>query len=162
MSDNNVSTEASIILLGSKVDSLIQRDQETRKVLDNIAIAVGKLAVIEERQTHSHAATERAFIEIRDLESKVSQIASLYDARLKLLENQSPINALTSSAMGKGVVAVVLLVIGAMVSSVLRTVPQQPAVMIQQAPPAQQQPQSKAPMGVLPNQPIVVRPIFTL
>lgn len=119
-------------ILDNKVDGLAESLRKATATLEKVSDSLGKLSLIEERQTADRAAQERAFKAIE-----------LIDTRVKALEAVSPINALTSGAVGKLALAVIAAVVGAMLSTVIGQ-NRQPAVMIQQAPPQQIQPQPGA------------------
>ena len=65
------SVDAHIALLSNKVDNLHQDFFEMRGVLKELADAITKLALVEERQSQFAAAQERAFNVLERLEGRV-------------------------------------------------------------------------------------------
>lgn len=65
-----------IAVLAHKVDSLHADFSEMRSVLKELAEAITKLALVEERQTQLSSAMERAFTVLERLEQRVSVIES--------------------------------------------------------------------------------------
>ncbi len=57
---------------------------------------VGKLVVIEERQTQTVASVDRAFVEIKSLEARRQEDQKAVDGRLKALELAQPITNRTN------------------------------------------------------------------
>ena len=60
--------------LVSQMDSLHSDVTEIKTAMKDLASAITKLALVEERQTHANVAQERAFTAIASLERKVSEL----------------------------------------------------------------------------------------
>lgn len=83
----------------SKIDTLIDNQRRQEVMLERLADAVGKLAVIEERQNHDRAALERAFSTLADMSKKhdasterVMQAVERVVGRVDLLEEAEAMN----------------------------------------------------------------------
>lgn len=97
-------TDGLIQVIAARLDNLHEDVSGMRDVLRELASAVTKLAVIEERQTQSAQALERAFKVLEKVES-----------RLDSLEHAQPLQQQTSDWVGKAVwaaVVVVALIVG--------------------------------------------------
>ena len=142
------SSDSSIAVLESKVDALVRQGTETNETLRSLTRAVTQLAVIEERQTADRAAVDRAFGEIkavqtnverleRDTDNRISATSTSLDIRIKALENKSPMNDLSNGLIAKMAWLVISAVVGAILVLVLGKSVSQSPVYIQQAPAAQ-------------------------
>lgn len=139
---------SSTAVLEAKVDALVRQSTETNETLRSLTRAVTQLAVIEERQTADRAAVDRAFGEIksvqtavdkleRDTDGRISGLASSLDGRIKVLENKVPVNDLSNGILAKIGWLMVSAVIGAVLMLVLSRPAGQAPVFIQQAPATQ-------------------------
>jgi hypothetical protein len=81
-----------------KLDMLHGDVKEMRDALKDVAAAITRLAVVEERQTQTAAAQERAFAVISTLESKFEKV----DDRLKRLEELAVASKQTNHWVEKG------------------------------------------------------------
>ena len=78
--------DATVLLIAHKLESLHEDVGAMRSVLKDLTTAITKLALIEERQTQSSLAQERAFKVLEKLEARVDK-----------LEAAAPINNQASS-----------------------------------------------------------------
>ena len=99
-------------MLSAKLEALHGDVSEMRAALKDLTSAITKLALIEERQTNTQMAQDRAFQAIKSVEIRLYEIEKLLPIdlgkRLQKLESKMPENALTA----KWVWHVVTLVIG--------------------------------------------------
>ena len=101
--------DARLLVALTKLDALAADVSEMRAGLTRLADAYSRLAVVEERQSSSNGAIERAFAELRELRAKVSA-----------LEQAQPANAQTTAWVNKAIALVIAAVLGAAASSTLR------------------------------------------
>lgn len=101
--------DARLLVALTKLDGLAADVSEMRAGLTRLADAYSRLAVVEERQSSSNGAIERAFAELRELRTKVST-----------LEQAQPSNAQTTAWVNKAIALLIAAVLGAAVSSTLR------------------------------------------
>jgi len=101
--------DARLLVALTKMDGLAVDMAEMRSSLSRLAEAYSRLAVIEERQSSSNGALERAFGEIKDLRQKVAA-----------LEQAQPVNTQTAAWVNKAIGLLIAAVIGATLTSVMR------------------------------------------
>ena len=89
---------------------------DVKSTLKELSAAVARLAVIEERQMTSNAAIERSFTAIRELEGRVDKLSS----RISDLEQERPMQRLTSSLVLRAAALVLSAALGAGVMMVMR------------------------------------------
>lgn len=97
-------TDSLIQVIAVRLDNLHEDVSGMRDVLRELATAVTKLAVIEERQTQSAQALERAF-----------KVLEKVETRLDTIEKSQPMQQQTTDWVGKAVwaaVVVVALIVG--------------------------------------------------
>jgi len=66
--------DATIAILGHKVDALHQDVGEMKSALKDVAMALNKLTLVEERQSHSNATQKRMIEKLDGLESRVDAL----------------------------------------------------------------------------------------
>lgn len=148
-------SSSSMAVLETKVDALVRQGHDTNETLRSLTRAVTQLAVIEERQTADRQAVDRAFNEIkslqtavdkleRDTENRIGNVSNSLDSRLKTLETKAPVNDLSNGMVAKVVGVVISAVVGGAMVLVLRQPTPQAPVVIQQGTPSQVQ---QAPRG---------------
>lgn len=141
----HASNPDSLAVLSIKVDTLVRQTEDTNETLRSLTRAVTQLAVIEERQTADRQAVDRAFGEIkavqtaaerleRETDSRISGVATNIDSRLKALESRAPINDLSNGVIAKMAWLVISAVVGAILVLVLGKSASQTPIFIQQAP----------------------------
>lgn len=89
------------------IGSMREDIAEIKATMRELAAAVTRLAVIEERQVHDRAEISRVF-----------KTLAIQDGRLNLLEQAQPLNSRTNRWVEKGLI----FVIGAVISAVLALV----------------------------------------
>jgi len=108
-----------LTVLSAKLQSLHDDVSEMRSALRDLANAITKLAIIEERQTNTQMAQDRAFTAISNVERRLAEIERLLPAdlgeRLAALERKSPITDLSNkwvfgaiTAIAGGVIVYIL------------------------------------------------------
>lgn len=97
-----------------RVETMSSDITEIKGAMRQVAEAITRLAVVEERQTAGAAALGRAFAEIDKVDRRVSTL----DTRVATLEQAQPLNKKTTEWVEK----VFWLVIGAITSAILSTV----------------------------------------
>ena len=65
---------ATIAILGHKVDALNQEVGEMKSDLKDVAMALNKLTLVEERQSHSNATQKRMMEKLDGLEGRVDAL----------------------------------------------------------------------------------------
>ena len=89
-----------LTVLSAKLQSLHDDVSEMRSALKELTSAITKLALIEERQTNTQLAQDRAFNAIKSVEIRLYEIEKLLPVdlakRIQKLEEKAPENALTS------------------------------------------------------------------
>lgn len=98
---------ANLAVALTRLEGLAGDMADVKTVLRDLAGAVNRLAVIEERQTNSHQAVERAFREL-----------ARHEERIGLLELAHPINKHTNTTVNRVVAAV----LGGVITAVLALV----------------------------------------
>jgi len=88
--------EPSLEVLNDRLLSLHKDVSEVKKVLESVNVALTTLARIEERQSATNNAMNRAFLAIERAES-----------RLSALERESPVNRRNGVWMERGIIAIV-------------------------------------------------------
>lgn len=76
--------DSDISLLNHRLGDLHQDVGEMKAAMKDLATAITKLALIEERQSNAAAAQERAFKVLEKLESRVSHLESYVPANKRL------------------------------------------------------------------------------
>lgn len=66
--------DATIAILGHKVDALHQDVGEMKSALKDVAMALNKLTLVEERQSHSNATQKRMMEKLDGLEGRVDAL----------------------------------------------------------------------------------------
>jgi len=98
-------------ILSAKLQSLHEDVGEMKTALRELTSAITKLALIEERQTQTQMAQDRAFAAIKKVEDRLTEIEKLiptnFSERLALLEQKSPMNEMTTKWVWHGVTAIV-------------------------------------------------------
>ena len=108
-----------LTVLSAKLQSLHDDVSEMRGALRELTNAITKLAIIEERQTNTQMAQDRAFTAISNVERRLAEIERLLPSdlgeRLSALERKSPITDLSNkwvfgaiTAIAGGVVVYIL------------------------------------------------------
>ena len=97
---NERRSNSEMTILSAKLQSLHDDVGEMRTALRELTNAITKLAVIEERQTNTQMAQDRAFTAISNVERRLAEIERLLPIdlpqRIQKLEEKMPENALTS------------------------------------------------------------------
>lgn len=101
--------EARLLIALTRLESLASDVSEMRAGLTRLAEAYSRLAVIEERQSSSNGALERAFGEIKTL-----------SARIAALEQAQPIHTQTTAWVNKAIALLLAGVLGAGIASMIR------------------------------------------
>ena len=101
------STDVAIAL--SKIESMTGDLQDIKTSMRDLARAVNRLAVVEERQASIASSMERAFKEIETM-----------SARLASLEQAKPINDQTNKLMAGAVKYILAAAMGAVLSGIVR------------------------------------------
>lgn len=108
-----------LTVLSAKLQSLHDDVSEMRSALRDLTNAITKLAIIEERQTNTQMAQDRAFTAISNVERRLAEIERLLPAdlgeRLSALERKSPITDMSNrwvfgaiTAIAGGVIVYIL------------------------------------------------------
>ena len=105
----------------AKIEAISGDMSEVKQTMRELAAAVSRLAVIEERQTTTNDSIGRAFKEINAL-----------GARVATLEQAQPIQKQSSDFVQTAVKYIIAAVLGAVISGLIRLPPGAPA----QTPPA--------------------------
>jgi hypothetical protein len=108
--------EADIAVAIAKLDAVTSDLADLKASMKELASAVSRLAVVEERQTTTNDSIGRAFKQI-----------DAVSARLTVLEQAQPIQKQSSDFVQKAVGYIVAIVLGAIVSSLWRTAPISPS-----------------------------------
>ena len=87
-----------LAVIAANVQMLHQGMEDIRSTQERMADAIGKLAVIEERQSTTADAVSRSFVAISDIETRV-----------RVLETHSVLNNKASSWVEKAVLGIVVL-----------------------------------------------------
>ena len=101
--------EARLLIALTRLESLASDVSEMRAGLTRLAEAYSRLAVIEERQSSSNGALERAFGEIKALGSRIATI-----------EQAQPIHTQTTAWVNKAIALLLAGVLGAGIASMIR------------------------------------------
>lgn len=92
----------------SSVDRMILfRMTSLEDALRALTQQVGRLVLIEERQSQTSASVERAFAEIKALDARMVADNKASDARIKALELAQPITNRTNVWVERAVIAIV-------------------------------------------------------
>lgn len=113
--------ETDIAVAIAKIDAMSTDMSELKSSFKELAMAVSRLAVIEERQTVTNESISRAFKNLDALSTRVST-----------LEMAQPIQKQSSDFVQQAVKYIVAIVLGAVVAGLWRSPPAPPA----QTPPA--------------------------
>lgn len=113
-------------LLAYRLEAVGADLQEIKTTMRDLAAAVQRLAVIEERQTVTNDAVGRAFSEIE----RVLKNQEALSARITRLELAQPIQAQTSDWVQRIVWLVVAFAIGAVLSGITVTRPSKATTML--------------------------------
>lgn len=110
--------------MNSKLDQLIKANEGTQQTLRELTQAVSKLALIEERQTADRKAVERVTDDQKKLDERLraveKAIPNELDRRLCDLEKKQTLHNLSSSGFFKVVSVVCMLVVGGLMTLVLK------------------------------------------
>ena len=101
--------EADLAVAISKIDAITNDMSDLKSTMKELVTAVGRLAVVEERQTSTNDSMGRAFKQLDTLSAKVSA-----------LELAQPIQKQSSDLVQKAVGYVVAVVLGAIVAGIWR------------------------------------------
>lgn len=101
--------EARLLIALTRLESLASDVSGMRADLTRLAEAYSRMAVIEERQSSSNGALERAFGEIKTL-----------SARIAALEQAQPIHTQTTAWVNKAIALLLAGVLGAGIASMIR------------------------------------------
>lgn len=88
-----------VAILDARLQSLHEDVSEIKTALSDLASAITKLALIEERQTQTSMAMERAFAAVSKIEEKIQAI----DDRLRAVEKSDVNQSRTSEYVDKAV-----------------------------------------------------------
>lgn len=108
--------ETDLAVAIAKIDSITGDMAEVKATMRELANAVSKLAVIEERQATTNEAIGRAFKDIGALATRVSA-----------LEQAQPIQKQSSDLVQTAVKYIIAAVLGAVLSGLIRVPPTAPA-----------------------------------
>ena len=120
--------EADLAVAIAKIEAISGDMAEVKTTMRELAQAVSRLAVVEERQVATNGAIERAFKEL----GKTNEELGKLDSRLGALEQAQPIQRQSSDFVQSAVKYIVAAVLGAVIAGVVRVPPAVPA----QNPPA--------------------------
>ncbi|MBU3577566.1 hypothetical protein [Polynucleobacter sp. UK-Kesae-W10] len=109
--------DTSLAVAISKIESLSEDMGDIKSSMRELAQAVSRLAVVEERQSSINESIGRLF---KTIES--------FDNRLKSLEQLQPIQQQTNGWIQSGVQYIIAAVLGAILAGVIRTPPTLPSV----------------------------------
>lgn len=110
----------------AKIETVAGDLAEIKATMRELASAVSRLAVVEERQTNTNAAIERAFAEIAKTGEAMNALAS----RVGSLEQAQPIQKQSSDLVQSAVKYIVAAVLGAVVAGFVRVPPTAPATNV--------------------------------
>lgn len=133
MSDDDlhqISKEADEVVRIERLTHHMQRIREgvgeMKEAMKEMAAAINRLAVIEERQNQDRQALERAFSAISDVAKKhdqsverVTAVVERMEARLRALELAAPVNHHTTDMVQKVVWLVLAAVVGAILVKIV-------------------------------------------
>jgi hypothetical protein len=120
-SEGGMPPDTDLAVAIAKIDSITGDMAEVKATMRELASAVSKLAVIEERQSATNEAIGRAFKDIGSLA-----------ARVAALEQAQPIQKQSSDLVQTAVKYIIAAVLGAVIAGFVRVPPAAPA----QTPPA--------------------------
>ena len=100
----------------AKIESISGDMAEVKATMRELASTVSKLAVIEDRQTNTNAAIERAF---KDLSSLNTRVAAL--------EQSQPIQKQTSALVQGAIKYILAAILGALIAGLWRSPPHAPS-----------------------------------
>jgi hypothetical protein len=103
------SPDARLLIALTRLEGLAADVAEMRAGIAKLADAYSRLAVVEERQSSSTGALERAFTEIRELRGKV-----------QALEQAQPSHAQTTAWVNKAIGLLIAAAVGATAATALR------------------------------------------
>lgn len=109
--------ETDLAVAIAKIEALSEDMSDIKSSMRELAQAVSRLAVVEERQSSTNEAMGRMFKAIEAM-----------DARVKLLEQAQPIQQQSSAWVQSTVKYIVAAVLGAILSGVMRGAPSVPAM----------------------------------
>lgn len=115
--------ETDLAVAIAKIDSITGDMAEVKQTMRDLAAAVARLAVIEERQTSTNEAIARAFKEISTTNQTVAGLA----IRVASLEQSQPIQRQTNALVQGAVKYILAAVLGAIIAGLLRMPPALPA-----------------------------------
>lgn len=107
--------ETDLAVAIAKIESISGDMAEIKQTMRELANAVSRLAVIEERQTATNDAIGRAFKDINAI-----------GARVTVLEANQPLQKQSSDLVQTGIKYVIAIVLGAVISGLWRTPPVAP------------------------------------
>lgn len=108
--------ETDLAVAIAKIDAITGDLTEVKQTMRELAVAVSKLAVIEERQTATNEAIGRAFKDIGALAVRVNS-----------LEQAQPIQKQSSDFVQSAVKYIIAAVLGAVIAGFVRVPPGSPA-----------------------------------
>ena len=106
----------------AKLDAFSDRQAEMNATLRDLAGAVNRLSVIEERQTNDRSSIGRAFGALDRVDMEIKSVAS----RVEKLEQHQPMQGFTNGLVIKIVWLVLAAVVGAGMSGLLTKMPLPP------------------------------------
>lgn len=118
-----VTNETQLAEAIARMQALAGDMSDVKTAMRQLADAVTKLAVVEERQASDRAAIGRAFNELED-----------HERRLRAIEQTQPLQKQSSEWVGKIITQVVAMVVSALVTTVVITRFAGPASVVAPAP----------------------------
>jgi len=109
--------EADLAVAIAKIEALSEDMGDIKSSMRELAQAVSRLAVVEERQSTTNEAMGRLFKSIETL-----------DGRVKALEQAQPIQKQSSDFVQSAIKYIVAAVLGAILAGVMRTAPTVPSM----------------------------------
>lgn len=115
--------ETDLAVAIAKIESISGDMAEVKATMRELAAAVSRLAVIEERQAATNGAIERAFSEI----AKTNESINTLGTRVTSLEQSQPIQQQSSDLVQSAVKYIVAMTLGAIIAGFVRVPPASPA-----------------------------------
>lgn len=108
----------------AKLDMLLKSHESMQQTLTRLTDAVARLALIEDRQTAATKAVENVASDLKKTEDRLrlleKAVPNELDRRLCDLEKRQTLHSMSSSGFFKVAAAICMLVVGALVSSILK------------------------------------------
>lgn len=115
--------ETDLAVAIAKIDSITGDMAEVKATMKELANAVSRLAVIEERQAATNGAIERAFSEV----AKTNEALVSLGSRVASLEQAQPIQQQSSDLVQTATKYIIAAVLGAVLAGFIRVPPATPA-----------------------------------